>query len=213
MESIHEKIKRIRVEKRINQIELANSIGVSRSAYILIENGSTKSISIELGKRIAKALEASFNELFDIENPDLEKAIEANDKLNKELEFYQRLDSLDSENTKQLEVKSKYMDRLSNFVKLLYYFNLVDRKKIMADYKDQFNEGNLVETFSFESVLRFFVKNGDDSSIDIILKYIDAEKLKNASDYVFDKSFWHGMAQWDKAFIEARIKELNQRPV
>lgn len=67
MESINEKIKRIRLETGVNQADVARSAGIKQSSYASIEKGDTKSISIEVGKGIAKALNISFNELFEIE--------------------------------------------------------------------------------------------------------------------------------------------------
>lgn len=75
MESINEKIKRLRLESGINQADVARSAGIKQSSYASIEKGDTKSISIEVGKGIAKALRISFLELFEIEanNQELNK--------------------------------------------------------------------------------------------------------------------------------------------
>ena len=67
MESINEKIKRLRIETGVNKATVAKSAGLKQSSYDSIEKGDTKSISIEVGKGIAKALKISFNDLFDIE--------------------------------------------------------------------------------------------------------------------------------------------------
>jgi len=67
MESINEKIKRIRLEAGVNQAVVARSAGLKQSSYASIEKGDTKAISIEVGRGIAKALGLSFNELFEIE--------------------------------------------------------------------------------------------------------------------------------------------------
>jgi len=68
METIGEKIKRIRIEKRLSKKEVAEICGLSPSSYLYIEEGKTKSISIEVGKGIARALEVSFTDLFEIED-------------------------------------------------------------------------------------------------------------------------------------------------
>jgi len=78
MESIGEKIKRIRKSKGISQTTVSNTCGIKQSSYANIENGKTQNITIEIGKGIAKALKISFNDLFDIE-------IEAVESLRKEL--------------------------------------------------------------------------------------------------------------------------------
>lgn len=64
-----EKIKNLRKQKGLSQGEIADFIGISQAAYGKIETGFTKSITIEIGKRIAMALGISFHELFDI-SPD-----------------------------------------------------------------------------------------------------------------------------------------------
>lgn len=73
MEKLHEKIRRIRTEKSISQVAAAKAIGISRGAYVLIENGTTTSISIEVGKGISQVLGVSFSGLFEIGNSDTEK--------------------------------------------------------------------------------------------------------------------------------------------
>jgi transcriptional regulator with XRE-family HTH domain len=95
METLKEKLKRIRLEKKINQSEMANLINISRNAYVQIENGITKSISIENGKKISEVLKVPFTELFEIDNPALEKAKseikalnEENEKLYKQEDFF-----------------------------------------------------------------------------------------------------------------------------
>ncbi|MDP2887479.1 MAG: helix-turn-helix transcriptional regulator [Bacteroidota bacterium] len=65
---ISEKIRQLRKQKGISQSKMAEVIGISQAAYAKIETGDTKSISIEIGKGISKALDISFNELFDIES-------------------------------------------------------------------------------------------------------------------------------------------------
>jgi len=67
MESIGEKIRNIRKSKGISQTAVADSCNIKQSSYANIENGKTQNITIEIGKGISKALDISFNELFDIE--------------------------------------------------------------------------------------------------------------------------------------------------
>jgi len=61
-----DKIKKIRLEKRISQSHMKDVIGISQAAYAKIENGTTKNITIEIGKGIAKALGVDFSELFGV---------------------------------------------------------------------------------------------------------------------------------------------------
>jgi len=76
VETIGEKIKRLRTEKRLTQKQVSELCGLTPSAYLFIENGTTKSISIDVGIGIARALEIPFVELFDIEDHGNIKLIE-----------------------------------------------------------------------------------------------------------------------------------------
>ncbi|MBN2635244.1 MAG: helix-turn-helix transcriptional regulator [Prolixibacteraceae bacterium] len=67
MNRYSEKIKRLRIEKGIRPADVARSAGIKQSSYASIEKGDTKSISIEVGIGIAKALRVDFNDLFEIE--------------------------------------------------------------------------------------------------------------------------------------------------
>lgn len=105
MESIGEKIRRIRKSKGISQTAVSDTCGIKQSSYANIESGKTQNITIEIGKGIAKALEISFNELFDIDQiieDDIIKElknkkewlIKENERKQKEIDNYQTLISL-----------------------------------------------------------------------------------------------------------------------
>ncbi len=83
MENYFDKIKSIRKSKGLSQIEIAQIVGISQTAYGKIESGITKSISIDVGVGISAALEVPFVELFEIENRDVEISLLKNqiDKL------------------------------------------------------------------------------------------------------------------------------------
>ncbi len=68
METIGEKIRRIRKSKGISQMTVADTCNIKQSSYANIESGKTQNITIEIGKGIAKALDVSFSELFEIDN-------------------------------------------------------------------------------------------------------------------------------------------------
>jgi transcriptional regulator with XRE-family HTH domain len=91
------KISKIRTEKKISQEEIVKETGLSRVAYTYFENGKTNAESLKLKSAvgIAKALGVPFNELFEVENPELEKAKaeikalqEENEKLYKQEDFF-----------------------------------------------------------------------------------------------------------------------------
>jgi len=68
MESMNERIKRLRKSIGLKQVDIATTIGITQPSFASIESGRTKSISIELGQKIANVLNVSFNELFDVGN-------------------------------------------------------------------------------------------------------------------------------------------------
>lgn len=104
MEPIGDKIKRIRKSKGISQTMVADTCNIKQSSYANIESGKTQNITIEIGKGIAKALDVSFNELFEIENIgiDFQNKHDENDKLLLSLK----------EKDKQIEQKDLLIDML-----------------------------------------------------------------------------------------------------
>lgn len=68
MNLVSEKIKELREAKNLSQKKLAEIAGVSQPTIYNLEHGKADNITLSIGKNIAKALEVSFNELFDIEN-------------------------------------------------------------------------------------------------------------------------------------------------
>lgn len=61
--SIGTNIKRLRQEKDITQVELAERIGVTQSMLCQIERG-TKAVTLPLGKQIAEIFGCSVDDLF-----------------------------------------------------------------------------------------------------------------------------------------------------
>lgn len=61
--SIGTNIKRLRQEKEITQVELAERIGVTQSMLCQIERG-TKAVTLPLGKQIAEIFDCSVDDLF-----------------------------------------------------------------------------------------------------------------------------------------------------
>lgn len=66
METIGDKIKKLRNAKRLSLKELADRVNLSNTGLSKIETGKTKTVTIEIGKRLCEALDVSFNELFEI---------------------------------------------------------------------------------------------------------------------------------------------------
>jgi len=84
METIGEKIRRIRKEKGLRQIQVAEIAAITQSALASIENNKTTNIFLKVAKGIAKALEVSFNELFEVES-----GIQKHEELEAEIERLQ----------------------------------------------------------------------------------------------------------------------------
>ena len=85
---IHEKIKSLRLQKNISQVDMADAAGMSRSAYISFEKNGSENLPLKSAIGIAGKLKTPFNELFEIEanNPPLKEMEEVNANLLKELE-------------------------------------------------------------------------------------------------------------------------------
>ena len=62
--SIGENIKKIRIEKGINQVDLAEKLGISQPMLCMIERG-TKTVSLPLSKEIAEIFGCSIEDLLD----------------------------------------------------------------------------------------------------------------------------------------------------
>ena len=64
--SISNRIRMLRFQRKMTQEELAVRVGVSRQTIMSIENGHTNP-SVLLAFKIAKALDASITEVFEVE--------------------------------------------------------------------------------------------------------------------------------------------------
>ncbi len=102
MEGLNEKIKQLRIERGINQVDVAKSAGIKQSSYASIEKGITKTFSLKVAKGIAKALNVSFNELFEIDDDFTQKDTLKNEVWNLK---------------KSIEEKEKYIDLQEKVIK------------------------------------------------------------------------------------------------
>lgn len=213
MEKLNEKLKNLRTVKRLSQAELAIAAGISRAAYTFFENGTTDKLSLDAAKGIAKALGVSFNELFEVENPELESAKKEIERLKKSIDFNETILKLAGEQSKDNEYKSKLMDKLSRFVNLLFFIELANKQKLKEMFPADFASEKTKQTYGVETALRFFYKYGDEDSINKILIVLNESDILNESDYVFEKTFWNGVLHQFtpfKEYILDRIKEAKQ---
>lgn len=124
METMNEKIKRIRKSKGLSQNDVASHIGITQPSFASIESGRTKSISIDLGEKIAKMLDVSFNDLFGIR--DSQNNISLSNKIE---QLEKRISELES----QLEDKRKL---------LLTYEDTADYFELFNKYSTETLLGN-----------------------------------------------------------------------
>lgn len=205
METINEKIKRLRIESGVSKAEMARAAGLKQSSYSSIENGETKSITIEVGKGIARALDISFNELFEIESLNgntelIEKLTSENDKLKQDLQIQTSLFSA-FEMIRDGEILNKnLLKHLQEKDSLIKSFQFIDNE-LFAKHNQQFiAQISLIETFDIECVEKFHNFYGRKAGKEI-MKYVDIEKFKKSSTFEFLVSFWEGDGNWSKERI------------
>lgn len=123
---LNKKIRSLRKASGLSQAYVASVCELTQSSYASIENGKTKSITIEVGKGIAKALGVPFTELFEIygetDLPGFEKlkfivfdAIESVDFGIKSLADGDLLTKISNE-------KELYHSILSDFKRVMYFY-------------------------------------------------------------------------------------------
>lgn len=133
MKPVGEKIKQIRKSKGISQTVVADICGIKQSSYANIESGKTQTISIEVGKGIAKALKVSFYELFEI--PDSNASNEEGSKFQKLQKENEDLKTRISEKNSLIDVLKRenfelWKEKLRKKIKDHLFFWLEDEKKI-----------------------------------------------------------------------------------
>lgn len=190
METINEKIKRIRIEAGINQADVARAAGIKQSSYASIEKGDTKSISIEVGKGIAKALGISFNELFEVEilqNDSLINELKAeNERLKEQLNLTNQQsvlkDKLISGYEKQIEDAKHYSMYWPRVLILSTAVEFNDELKKGEITKEQFDE-NLKLLFSVSALAYLFSIEFDNKLVNELEEYLMSRNEKNSVFY------------------------------
>lgn len=143
MESLTDKIKRLRKSSGITQIEVATAAGITQSGFAAIEKGNTKSITIEIGVGIAKALGVPFNELFEIEigNAPKEEVFNQIEDLKGKLEELKERISEKDQLIKAISNQNKQLK--SHYLSDVYLdlwreiSDLEDKMKISSDEKER----------------------------------------------------------------------------
>jgi transcriptional regulator with XRE-family HTH domain len=176
METIGEKIRRIRKGKGLIQKELASRAGITQSALVAIEKNKTKNIFLAVAKGIAKSLNVSFDFLFETDEENkIEKFLAIIERLEGQVEFEKRLNWVRIESHKierdQLEMLNYYV-RLFRVAK---YFEVLNME-LFTKYNPEFlNKDLLISTFKFSAV-EDFTKKYSDKAVDEIHKCIDLDK-------------------------------------
>lgn len=198
MEDLKQKIKRIRKEKRISQAELAESAGISRISYTYFENGTTDKLSLDAAVGIAKALDMSFNELFDIpvKTDDMKIRLELTKEIeNLKSEFesqynqivlsrdlYKERLELTQEKLRITESSNSVDEKLLNefFTKTTIHESLhfLDKDLFERKFPEVVQNLELNTVYESEIVERLYNLFGDDSYYEL-LNFVDIQKFEN----------------------------------
>jgi transcriptional regulator with XRE-family HTH domain len=166
-----ERIKQFRKQKNLSQAQVAEVIGISQAAYAKIESGETKSITIEVGKGIAKAIGISFNELFDIE-PSKENSKQINLLLADNEEINQKLE----EKLQLLEMLKKEKEQFKLF---LLFHTFIEYSKNMADINKEIMNAEIEEE-------RLRLEN---KKVDVIERFTSSKNTLIQSSYFNQMDF------------------------
>ena len=137
MENMNEKIRRIRKSKGLKQTDVCEKIGITQPSFASIEAGRTKSISIDLGKSIAKVLDVDFNYLFEIGLPNNQ-----NEDLIKEIErLKKQILVLEEQVEDKRKINIGYANSIDHFKQFMEFFSftiieLLEKKKAITQKKD-----------------------------------------------------------------------------
>ena len=158
METIGEKIRRIRKSKGISQNAVSDICGITQPSYANIESNKTQNITIEIGKGIAKALDASFNELFEIEVPGAAFSIDENvlNDLRGEIERLKKQNDIKDSHIEMLYKEIRIFNEYLSFDTINDYFEYI------LDY-----EHKLRSTETTEKEKEYFKRQLDSTIIDL----------------------------------------------
>jgi transcriptional regulator with XRE-family HTH domain len=166
MDKIGEKLKQLRKSKGLSQSQVAEASGLTQASYASIETGKTKSISIQVGKGLAKILDQDFNLLFDVDHKE-------NDQSRLIEELKKEIESLQRQLEDNISLKHYYsrdllgMKSMSlNWIKEFYYTELeqVEREQPVDKGKSDYINIHFKKKFKFIDIeaglLAAWVKNG-----------------------------------------------------
>lgn len=186
METIGDKIKRLRKSKGLSLKDLVKILNISGknfsdTALSKIETGLTKNITVALGKELSKALDISFNELFEIEssigNTELiEKQTADIESLKKQIEEKTLL--IDALKNEKAHIKEHLVMQMVasyswdiNFIdsQIKYYAKKQDEKEAL-----EINKLNIQRNFDINK--DYYIKTGFLSQSDFDDHYMEMQK-------------------------------------
>ncbi|MBN2893258.1 MAG: helix-turn-helix transcriptional regulator [Bacteroidales bacterium] len=199
-----EKIKKRRKERGYSQAEMAEKVGISQAAYGKIESGFTKSVTIEVGKGIAAALDISFTDLFEIENDNSKtRLLELNyEKLQNDFrnlkEQYETLKIFADHDKRKIELANENWEELKELRMLTSMFELIEFLKINELIKDHSEALGLIPPLidasgkntnneisgveiKISHFINFFRHYGKNEALSIIRKYIDIPRYSKSA--------------------------------
>lgn len=214
MEDLKQKIKRIRKEKRISQAELAESAGISRISYTYFENGTTDKLSLDAAIGIAKALDMSFNELFDI--PDKTDTLQNRIKeLEDELAVcHDRNSQLYADYKRKKELDKQGLQYRNLIMHTVELFEVLDFDFFEKHHPYLSNQLKRIETYSTDSVFRFLGEKEFDKleqAEDYLLPFIDIEKYQKSNLLYLVLLAQKGSEKWTKESLLQRVIDAKKR--
>ncbi len=202
------KIAELRRSKGINQKDLASEIGVSQPSLIKFEKGEVDIIPIGVAVKLVKTLGVSFNELFEIEDPGIERG-EANTELEKLREEVrdlkkqiQRMDlTIETLNGKKSELEHEVAEQAMN-AKII---DLLQSELYLSATDNEINEEVITlknrQIYLLKSDFEYFVEQGVYEKLDLI------DEFFNVKEFV---GLFYNESSTKKEFIKKCAIYLNQ---
>lgn len=204
----HEEIKRLRLQKNISQVDMADAAGMSRSAYISFEKNGSENLPLKSAVSIADKLETPFNELFGIKgngsaNLKLEHTIEEKESKIKELqEVIQKNDQL----IKLLQKENKELFKAKAGLELKKNFGLYhDTANKIRETKDEKETEKLREYQ--KRVNRYFISKKISELLDSgVLSRFEILELVFENDIIVEEMYYTG--KYDPEFFTNHLSEF-----
>ncbi|GAB1419313.1 hypothetical protein MASR2M12_20780 [Bacteroidales bacterium] len=215
MEELKEKIKRIRISKKLSQSEVAECAGITRVAYSYFENGRTDKLSLDAAIGIAKALEVSFNDLFEIEEggkeiDKLKSEIKALTLKLQDLTDHKKLvEDVYSSSFEINSIGTLELEKLKDVFTLIDIFQFVDINKFSIDYPYLIKTDAVKHFLSLDVIIKFYNLDKENSKGNLV-DYIDFIALEKSPDLLKSLGLGLNSKKWDKLKIVKDLKEYRK---